>query len=439
MPILALRPSRVISVFSEETKAFLKRKDAIENAVMVHFHRPAANPDFSLRINLSSTSPSILETQNAVEEVIKSTPGSHIINYTGGTKEMSIGAWLAAKENGIPSIYCDSPREFRSGGTGEIKLPVQLPELARDLDVPTILAAQGLMFERDWQHLGTTRPQIEFGKAAFSFTVEHPHEARILREVIRKHGLGVNDKPRQTDLERSINEPLPFEENEHNRPFLLAAKSAGLLNPDHGQWFLAVSRRQQQPLKQKLSRLKNIVMLLDGGAFEGYVHSCIERSTRFTGFLHGVVPKGVTERAGFGETDFLAYEPERTSLALITCKSSPPSLEHLESVLARKEKLGGRFARGILCIMSAGSRNPDDIRRQASLLGLECIFGNEIEGAFGCPPFEKPEFESFREFDKPPEKMNSVSSYPSNDKIDMEQAVNSVLKDKLEQLPSRDL
>lgn len=131
-------------------------------------------------------------------------------------------------------------------------------------------------------------------------------------------------------------------------------------------------------MKEKIQRLQFVLTQLDGGAFEGYVHNCLEHSSRFSRFIHGLMPAGATESADFGETDFLAFEPSATGLTLITCKSSPPSLEHLESVLARKNKLGGRFARAMLCVERGETRRLEELRHQSSNLGIECVVGEDL-------------------------------------------------------------
>jgi hypothetical protein len=383
MPILALRPARVISVFSETTEVFLKRKVDIENAVQVASPDPRQRPDFSHKpVRIGAESPSIQQSLEAMDKLLGDQPDA-IVNYTGGTKEMSIGAWLAAQKYGRPSLYCDSPREFRSGGTGAVGFPVQLPELARSVEVATILAAQGFMQGTHWKHMSTTSARLAFGNVAFRLQQSQPELMRGLRAAIREHGIaGRGRKPNAHDLERASTRPVPVTENDLTRPFLNAAQHTGLMQKRGGAWYLLVSKNGN--FKQRTQRLQFVIMQLDGGAYEGYVHKCLDRSGRFSRFLHGVLPVMATEEAEFGETDFLAFDPDATSLALITCKSSPPSLEHLESVLARKEKLGGRFARGVLCVESAGSRREEDIRKQAGRLGLECVIGPEIESAFRC-------------------------------------------------------
>jgi hypothetical protein len=139
-------------------------------------------------------------------------------------------------------------------------------------------------------------------------------------------------------------------------------------------------------------------MHLEGDAFEIYVQICLKKSRRFTHYFHSVQPKSASETPDFGETDFLAFDPKELSLTLITCKSSPPSLEHLESVLARKEKFGGRFTKGLLCVMGADQPQKDKLKMQTRLLGLELAVGKEeIISVLQCPS----------DADIPPEKVAS--------------------------------
>lgn len=291
---------------------------------------------------------------------------------------MSIGAWLAAHQAGRASLYCDTPREFRSGGTGPISFTIQLPELAKALRVEILLAAHGLVNGRDWKESHLSRQRLSLGTVSFDLHQKHPRSFTHYRQQIREHGIsGHKRKPNQDDLQRARSGPLPKPPLTEFNAFLDAALNCQLLRKKGDDYFFNLS--QQAKFKEACQRLMRLVTQLDGGAFEGYTEACLQKSTRFSHVLHGVMPAGALDEAGFGETDFLAYDPGALSLTLISCKSTPPSLEHLEAMLARKDKLGGRFARGILCVQSAGQSQETSLRRLLARLGLECAIGPEIE------------------------------------------------------------
>lgn len=386
LPILALKPAKVISVLSNKNEVFLKKKADIENAVRLAMSGCGQHkliPEFDNEpTEIGFDSPTIEQTKKALTEVL-SAVSDPCVNYTGGTKEMSIGAWCAAKEAEVPSLYCDSPREFRSGETGKLKFPQQLSEIASRLELPTILAAQGLLEGTHWKKAKTTGARIRFGQIAYELGQTQPQLMRGLRAAIREHGIkGGQRKPNSEDYKRASTQPLPVRDNELTHPFLDAAQRTGLIKQKGGQWFLLLNSNGNA--KERSQRLQFVLTQLDGGAFEGYVHHCLEQSTRYSRFIHGLMPYGTSEDAGFGETDFLAFEPLTTGLTLITCKSSPPSLEHLESVLARKNKLGGRFAKAMLCVERGEPRRIEELRRQASSLGIECVVGEELASRLGA-------------------------------------------------------
>jgi hypothetical protein len=388
LPVLALRPKRIVSVLSTHSPFFSQRTNYIENAVTMSFKASRADvPAFEdTRMGaIGLEAPTIDATRAKVMELIAQFPDA-VINYTGGTKEMSIGAWRAAEATGRPSLYCDSPREFRSGGTGEIEFPVQLPELARSIAIETILAAQGLAKDRDWQLQPISRKRFQFGKIASQLQQASPSEIRELRKTIRRHGLGKpqSKHPSWDDINRVAAKPLPVPAalGQAEETFLEAAIAAGLIVKRGAGWYLSFGN--DGSLEERGSSLRAVVTQLDGGAFESHVNACLQRSSRFHSFLHGVKPLGPTEIAEFGETDFLAVDSRNFSLTLISCKSTAPKLEHLESVLARKQKFGGRFARAMLCVEWDQPKRLEQLRRQCGNLEIECVIGTELEEALRC-------------------------------------------------------
>ncbi len=387
LPILALQPTTVVSVVSQEIPRFVQATDHIKAAVTLAAKQRLITtvPHFTPLNVINSDSPRIEEARQVVAAIYQKYPEA-ILNYTGGTKNMSIGAWLAASATkSAGAIYCDTPRAFRSELPREVRFSSSLSELAKKLTVEIILAAQGFRRGQEWTAPSEGKAEERFGEVAFQLELEKPQAMKQLRAVIQQHGLdGRARKPSRADLDRATQQPLPLGDLEPQvTPFLKAAVQCGLLRRSGSEWFLCVAR--EGSLKKRARRLEAVLMRLDGGAFEGYVQACLKKSCRFTQFIHGIRPREATETADFGETDFLAFDPEELSLTLITCKSSPPPLEHLESVLARKEKLGGRFARGILCVRSMADRQEASLRTQLRRLGLELAVGAEVAEVFQCP------------------------------------------------------
>jgi hypothetical protein len=226
-----------------------------------------------------------------------------------------------------------------------------------------------------------------FGLEAAKLQSGKPQAWLEFRRAVRLHGLdGKTRRPGRQDVERVLAKPVPLRGGGELAGVIGAAVNAQLLRKgiaggSEGIYF-NISRKAN--LKEQATRLENIVNRLDGGAFEAFVDVCLRTGSRFCHYLHSVMPATATEESDFGETDFVAFEPQQMSLNVISCKSSPPSLEHLEAIKARTEKLGGRFAKGILCVENVSPQRLDTLRVQATRLGLGCFVGTEIPAAFGC-------------------------------------------------------
>ena len=383
LPVLSLKPSRVISIISGGGTPFGKRCDDIENAIRLATNRfsLSSNIEF-IPVVLEARSPMIAEVAEAISKIVGERLGEQIaINYTGGTKEMSIGAWSAASKHRLPSLYCDSPAEFRSGDTAPLSFPLSLHQVAEKLEIPTILAAQGFLRNEHWKVFKTSSARIAFGSTSYRLFREHTNEIRVLQNILQRHGNPSGAKrPKPADVDWASNHSIQVPSTGPTIDFMVAAARTQLLIHRREGWFFNIPRNG--PMKMRVANLDKVLMQLTGGAYEGFIHHCLERSRRFGNFLHGVMPVGSSEDSLFGETDFLAFDPSNLSLNLISCKSSPPGLEHLEATIARKSQLGGRFARATLCVKSADPKRASELRKQCGLLGIEVLIGTEVEEAF---------------------------------------------------------
>ena len=389
LPILALKPAKVVQVISDASNCrFATPAERIKETVALASQK---TPDFRWDVDwlpdvdLRSAAPTIAVTQNAVADLLDKHP-SAVVNYTGGTKNMSIGAWLAASGGGIPTLYCDTPRDFVEGGTCVFTVPVTLGEVANKLTVQILLASQGLRQGKEWERRGISPPQQRLGEVSYRLTQEHGQKFREFRHTLLLHGLpkaGGNAKAE--DVERVNNEPIPLPGHRDFDPFLDAALEAKLLCNADGKLFYNTSLDERNALKRK-SQVERIAQGLTGTAFEAYVAMLLKGSRKFASFLSNIYPAGQhPEEHGFGETDFLAYEPASLALTLISCKSSPPGLEHLESLLARKAKFGGLFALTLLCVEYGVTEDREkNLRSQCQSLGIACAIGDEITSALGA-------------------------------------------------------
>jgi len=114
LPVLALRPARLLHLVTPKVR---DRSGPI--AVAARHSQIQVDPE---PIHLPEM-PTIRETfaaaRNAIREV-KQTGGLPVVNFTGGTKLMSIGAFSAALQEKVPSLYVDTEYgRFLDGTTGD--------------------------------------------------------------------------------------------------------------------------------------------------------------------------------------------------------------------------------------------------------------------------------------------------------------------------------
>ena len=136
IPLLALGPDTVVQVLRGSAR-FTEVASHLEDAVGTLL--PAeSRPQFH-HVVLESHAPSIEETRSEVLLALKNHGMPAVVNITGGTKPMSIGAFLAAEDFGVPALYFD--RGFHSAGTAAIPEMKSLPDILSGLTVPALLAA----------------------------------------------------------------------------------------------------------------------------------------------------------------------------------------------------------------------------------------------------------------------------------------------------------
>ena len=380
---IALRPARVVHVLSSEPR-FLEKEEQLRKAIRVIWQRllPGVDcPHFEEPSVLSAASPSIADTREVVGRRLTEAGVKGVVHYTGGTKNMGIGAWRAALDTGVASFYCDTPRAFVSGETA---LPPgeRLPDLARRLHVQDVFAMQGLLNKQDYTFQQPHLAKAEFGRLAAELQKAHPEAVKRFRAVWRQHCTEGKNRPDLKDIERTERLPIPKADQPELQEIFKVSTHCGWLQRVDNHLFIDYAGAHS--LKDKALRLNEVKVALDGAFFESHVEHFLARSQRFIHFLRGVQPAGQPQDADFGETDFLAYDPVALSLTLISCKTTPPSLEHLEATLARKERFGGRFAKGLLCMENPGREIPNQVLDRLRLLNLDGAFASDLPSVFRC-------------------------------------------------------
>ena len=137
LPLLALRPTNVIQIRSADPR-FAKAAQSLKNAVGALARTPRYRgfaPEFFGEV-INETSRSLDATRRKVGGALALWPGA-VVNLTGGTKLMSIGAWMAAEYQHEPVLCCDTQeRRFVLEGKGQ-------PRPSRRIRPPSQATATG--------------------------------------------------------------------------------------------------------------------------------------------------------------------------------------------------------------------------------------------------------------------------------------------------------
>ncbi len=375
LPIIALQPERVVSVASRG--GFLDTADAIKSAYnkLREKHSDLRAVKFLPFEETASKTPDIQESQSVVLEYADQYPDL-CVNFTGATKMMSIGAYLVAKDRGLPTYYCDTQSGWIvAGGTGEEQEQIDIGPIFEKLDVEVILEAYGKSLGKHWRSQLPTDAEIAFGKTAFSLVQIQQHTFYKFIQTIRK------------SAEPGM--PLPAAPNPSIEAFLHQAVALGYLKRHSmGLYELPFNSTYRDP-KEKNNHKDHLLKQLDGSPFEYYVYDLVNHSKRYAAPLSNVEPVG--DPISFGEVDIICVDKKDKGLACISCKGSnlgAQKLEHLESFAKRADNLGGSFSKKILCVASEyfGGRGGPDYKHllteKCKSLKIEILIGSEIQKHF---------------------------------------------------------
>jgi hypothetical protein len=372
LPILALRPKRVIQVRSRAQK-FHQAAENLKNAVAAMrktiFYRDL-NPEF-VEVVIDEESPSVDSSRSEVAEHLARCPDA-IVNLTGGTKQMSIGAYLAA--NNAFRLYCDTAiRQFIP--VGQQPLPTHPPfeQIAASLTVEAVMAAHGVPPD-NWKFDRATDPLRAVGRAGYAARQADLESFRAFAETVRRHFRDEKGRIPQSvpKLRELIAKPIPAA-SPALHPFLEAVAAAGLLKRrGAGEFVPGVA-----PNRQDVERLAN---LLDGSWLELYVVDLLTQHTDRWSDPHWSVEPRRPAEVVFGETDVVCVNVAACALQIISCKTTlHQPLETLEALTQRRRDMGGTFAKATLAVLTM----PDSKSANwARLLNVELLIGDEITRAF---------------------------------------------------------
>ncbi len=383
LPVLRLQPSRLVHLATPKTAA---RSDFILEAARQSGMKP------EIETVALSAMPAVAETSNAIAAAIEGAREKGplpVINFTGGTKLMSIGAFAAALNRQAPSLYVDTQDDcFVDGRTADgladlLNHDFSFTPLRTTLSVDAVAVAHGK--ERvtgglDW------RPYLTLARYFF----ENPDVEQAVHEsFFGRGGLIANDRaPRQPEdwrqlLDQRIELPREVARLAIEAKILLPGDGSGTRPPDATRDELDVliaARRQRKHVPDYDRRriaatrpIQDAINFLTGGWWEVLVAEAAERSGLFRDIRWSCE---VAERGGGSlEEDVLALDGVR--VVCISCKRGGHRerlLPLLEEIDARARAIGGNFTRRFLatCHPPRG-RTGQNLKRRARELDITLL------------------------------------------------------------------
>ena len=337
---LALRPARIVHVTSD-AKRFAAPIRNLERALALTGLKPAFHT-----LTLPSANPAPAEVTAALATLPDDWQPA-VLNLTGGTKLMSLGAHTWAELNHVPSLYVDtSARTFTP--TSSLPLPDHpgLPEIADTLSLETVLTAHGVPANQLLGH-APTAPELAFGQAAATaWTQDQTCSAWI--KTLRAAWLLPNGFPLPEAWRTAV--PIP----PAAAPLAQAAVSAGWAKIDTlGRFLPQLPALQSGDQATRTAFVADLLQNLEGGWFELHVAALMLATAHFHDLRWSVETTRDRSDLALGENDLVALDRRTLSPLFVSCKSSTSfekPLEHIFALRQRATHFGGTFAHAVLCV-----------------------------------------------------------------------------------------
>ncbi|MFQ5741010.1 MAG: hypothetical protein ACE5JX_18565 [Acidobacteriota bacterium] len=383
LPILAFRPARIVQVRSRGHNEAQAR--SLRSAVR-YLARSCPtfrnySPQFSEH-ELSQSHPT-LDKVSAELAPLFAAAGRTVLNYTGGTKMMSIGAFERALRCNARALYCDTAKSRFVWTPGEKACEgLDFQELPQLLSVPLLVTANGLKSDR-LRFKTPAAPELQFGRGAWSFKRQASDLFLDYERRLRGHFRCARGKipGSRREIERLVADPLPSPPCDGVEGYLGCAAAHGLLRKERGSFFPRCRGSTRKELRRALEALSN---LLDGSWLELFVLDLLQRNPAFGDARWSLQPLKQEEEA-FGETDLACVDRQACLLRVISCKQSllaRTPLEHMEALSRRARTLGGSHARPMLAVLRVREEERAKYRAWARSLGVELLIGDEIRERF---------------------------------------------------------
>ena len=357
LPILAIKPQKVTFLTSVDT-----RGDFAKSAKAIHQAASELNCTFEFDIiKTKSEAPSIHECSEVLKDISPS-----IINITGGTKPMSIAAYLLAQTNKIPSFYLDTRRPsidaFERTETSSEKVTfAPLDELAAIITVRIALMAQGFPVPASFAK--PNERDMKFALMAAQIRLNTSANKEISDFIFELRKQFINPKRNKLyekgKLREVLQSPFSCAKGSPTHQYLQAAAQSGLVTPtESGNDFkLTTLDLTQSDSKELRSVTDHHFKLLEGIWFELALFDHLNKQSCY-GDICWSVEADSDNTESIGETDLVAFNKETLTLHFISCKVTGPhsqALDHIQGLRRRATKEGGKFSKAELWIFAPRS------------------------------------------------------------------------------------
>jgi hypothetical protein len=385
LPILRLRPKKLVH--------FVTPKTAVRSAGLQAAAK-AAGLSPELEVVQLSAMPGIPESFNAISDAIGGRPqerGSVVVNFTGGTKLMSIGAYAAAQAAKVPSLYVDTQDACFVDGTTSPEMQALMEgdfsftPIRRQLRVDVLGMANGVA-------------RITGGKPFEPFVPLARHLFDDPEEESKTHAAFHGERgwfPRGLEPRTPGDWLLKLDEEVVLSPETAAlVVETGLMREGGGHDRVKLPDGTRAELQDLVSHrgpdytpryfraiapLQHAIAFMTGGWWEVVVCDAADRSGLFRDLRWSAQ---VGDRNGPDtEEDILGVDG--VELLYISCKRGGHKarlLPLLEEVRARAATIGGTFNRRFLAILQPPQgKVAANLREQAKRLGIRIVTGDTIQ------------------------------------------------------------
>ncbi|MBL9115809.1 MAG: hypothetical protein JNJ83_12445 [Verrucomicrobiaceae bacterium] len=349
LPIMALKPERIVQIVTKSQRA--ERAVAQFKEVFTLLAKEKGYEGYKPRIqDHTVSSGSMPDVRDNIARLLLENPGS-VVNFSGGSKLMSVGAYQAALALGRPSLFCDvEEQRFVDGQTGHLPSPPAYDTLAKQFSMSLLMALSGRKLD-EWKASTPNDSLRTFGLRAYELRLQHWNAMESFNQSLRTALPNLGDKPL----------PQAVTQSEAARLYLSAASSAGLVRQGNDGWRIATGQN-------------HAAHLLTDGWLELAVLDRILVNPSYREVMWNPSREGSDTGRGIFLIDSRSMKL-RYFECLPTLRNSPQ--DHVEAVAQRARELGGSSAEAVLVVLRPAQGQENTIRHAARRIGAEVVLGAE--------------------------------------------------------------